>query len=205
MGQDKAAIEVNGIPSALRLGQILSKVTAPTFEVGPGRSGLTPVVEGQPGQGPLAAMAAGWDVLDAAGHHGPVVVLACDLGLLTEEIVRFLAQWPGHHSVVPVVDGRPQPLCARWSTASLASAADHVATGERSLRPLLAGLLTPRSEPGSDATKTLVEFIHEDAWSRVADARSFEDFDTPADLERLGSQVAREASSNQASADKAEA
>ncbi|MHB1487768.1 MAG: molybdenum cofactor guanylyltransferase [Acidimicrobiales bacterium] len=191
MGRDKATIEVNGIASAVRLGQILSKVIAPAFEVGPGRSGLFPVHDAEPDQGPLVALAAGWASLRAAEHRGPVVVLACDLGLLSEDLIRFLAQWPGDHSVVPVVDGRPQPLCARWSEASLASAAAHVANGERSLHPLLAGRFAPGPEPGSADAPASVEFLHEDSWSQVADARCFEDFDTPADLDRLRRHLGR--------------
>ncbi|MFC0082773.1 hypothetical protein ACFFRE_11585, partial [Aciditerrimonas ferrireducens] len=48
-----------------------------------------------------------------------------------------LLERPGSGSVVPVLGGRPQPLCARWSGPALARAALALAAGERSLRPLL--------------------------------------------------------------------
>ena len=203
MGQDKAAIKIGGTSNAVRLARILARVTYPAFEIGSGRSGLHTAAESHPGQGPLAALAAGSTALRGVGHEGPAVVLACDLGLVTEKLVGFLARWAGDHSVVPVVDGHPQPLCARWSAASLASAEAHIAAGERSLRPLLAGRVLPETRPGQDRRLAesgpdqhpaeagqdrrpiRVELVDETSWEGVASAASFDDFDTPGELERL--------------------
>jgi molybdopterin-guanine dinucleotide biosynthesis protein A len=101
-----------------------------------------------------------------------VVVLACDLPLISESLLRFLASHPSPGSVVPVVDGRPQPLCARFSAAALQHGAGSAAAGRRSLAPLL-----------RDAD---VVWLGEREWSGVADRRTFTDVDTPADLARLG-------------------
>ena len=117
-------------------------------------------------------MAAGWAALADRGHRGPVVVLACDLPRLEVPIVRLLASWPGSSSVVPVVDGRRQPLCARWSAEHLDTSASLVATGARSLRALT-------DLPG-------VVLLEESEWSKTGPADWFRDVDTPEDLGHLG-------------------
>jgi molybdopterin-guanine dinucleotide biosynthesis protein A len=101
-----------------------------------------------------------------------VVVLACDLPLISGPVLRLLASHGSPGSVVPVVDGRPQPLCARFSVAALQHGARSAAAGWRSLAPLL--------DHGD------VVWLEESDWAGVADRRSFTDVDTPADLARLG-------------------
>ena len=88
MGHDKATLVIDGEPSARRLGALLAGVVDPALEVGPQRSGLAAIAEEQPGEGPLAALAAGWSALARAGHDGSVVVLACDLPLVTSAFIR---------------------------------------------------------------------------------------------------------------------
>ena len=172
MGFDKAAMVVDGRTSVARVVGALTAVAEPVLEVGPGRSGLPAVSEEPRRGGPLVAIAAGWRALGERGHRGPVLVLACDLPLISEEVLRLLAGWPSPGSVVPVVAGRDQPLCARWSAADLAAVDGMVAGGERSLRGLLA-------RPG-------VVRLDETEWGRVARARDFADVDSPADAEGLG-------------------
>ncbi len=172
MGRDKATLEVGGESLARRSGGILAGATGPVLEVGPGRSGLPAVVETPPGSGPLAAVVAGWRRLVAqAGEKRSAVVLACDLPDLPRSLVEWLVAQPGDHSVVPVVDGRRQPLCARWSVADLERAAAQLAAGERSLREVF----------GPDAV-----FVAEDAWEGAAAAGELMDVDTPEDLVRRG-------------------
>jgi molybdenum cofactor guanylyltransferase len=172
MGTDKASMVIDGHPSASRIGVLLSRVAAPVLEVGPGRSGLPAVREDGGGEGPLVALCAGRMALRAAGHAGPTVVVACDLPLVTEEVLEFLARYPGGASVVPVVGGRPQPLCARWSAADLDAASALVAAGERTCTALIA------------QSKAVV--LDDDGWTAVAEARVFADVDVPEDLDRLG-------------------
>lgn len=43
MGFDKALVEVDGLPNALRLARALAEVASPLVEVGPGYSGLEAV------------------------------------------------------------------------------------------------------------------------------------------------------------------
>jgi molybdopterin-guanine dinucleotide biosynthesis protein A len=159
LGQDKAAL------FAVDLAARLAAATAPTYEIGPGRTALPTVPD--PGEGPLAALAAAASVL----ADDDAVVLACDMPFVTEALLRFLASQPG--TAIPVVDGRMQPLCARWSAANLARAPSVVAGGGRAMRALL-----------DDATD--VTWLDEAAWSHVATACHFADVDTPDDLVRLG-------------------
>ncbi len=138
MGVDKATLLVGGVPLAWRVARALAAVGGPVVEVGPGAVPWLPVArEEPPGGGPLAGLVAGWSWLAAIGVEGPVVVAACDLPRLSTRTVRWLLERPGSGSVVPVLGGRPQPLCARWSGPALARAALALAAGERSLRPLL--------------------------------------------------------------------
>ena len=171
MGTDKASLDVGGRRLAELVGERLGAVVAPALEVGPGRSGLPSIAEEPPGEGPLVALVAGWRALVGLGHNGPVLVVACDLPLVTVEVLRLLAVWPGPGSVVPVVGGARQPLCARWARADLERAAAGAAGGARSLQGFF----------GPD-----VRFLDEATWGAVAPPSVFADVDTPADLERLG-------------------
>jgi molybdopterin-guanine dinucleotide biosynthesis protein A len=105
--------------------------------------------------------------------HGALVV-ACDLPFVGVPLLRFLAAQPG--TAVPVVDGREQWLCARYSAAALARATGLVADGERRMSAL-----------AFDAV-----FLDEAAWSAVATALDFADVDTPEDAARLGVAVVSE-------------
>ncbi len=172
MGHDKATLVIDGEPSARRLGALLARVVYPALEVGPQRSGLAAITEEQPGQGPVPALVAGWSALSGAGHEGSVVVLACDLPLVTSAFIRWLAQHPGERSIVPLVDGRLQPLCARWSALDLRRCVERVTHGARSFRDLLDEMDPVTVGPGD--------------WAEVALPSALADADTPDDLERLG-------------------
>lgn len=171
MGTDKASIMDDGRSWAVRAADVLTEVCHLAVEVGPGQSGLALATEDHPGEGPLPAIVAGRLALRRAGHDGPVIVLACDLPRLTVAALRHLATWPGAGSVVPVNDGMPQVLCARWSATALEAAADRVTRGERRVRGLL---------EADDAV-----LIDESTWSAQFGAGVFADADTPADLARL--------------------
>ena len=176
MGTDKATLVVGGVPLARRAAQALEASTSHSVEVGPGVSGLRSVTEVPPGSGPLAAVVAGWaELVRLTGRKQPAVVLACDLPAVTPGLVSWLAGRPGDESVVPLVDGVPQPLCARWSVADLERAGAQLAAGERSLRRVFG--------PG---TAYVAGADVERAVEGVVGGRLVEDVDTPADLARLG-------------------
>jgi molybdopterin-guanine dinucleotide biosynthesis protein A len=172
MGFDKASIRVDGRSAASRAATLLSSVADPVWEVGPSHCHLPHVVEDPPGSGPVGAVAAGWKALTEAGHRGPVLVLACDLPLMTTGLLRWLAEVPTESTVVPVVEGRAQPLCARWSVADLSRLVELFASGYRAFKTMY---------------ETMdIAFVDEQAWGPAASARMFTDTDAPEDLERLG-------------------
>ena len=154
MGRAKGSL-----PHVATLASLLEAVAPPAWEVGPGFTSLPVVTEADPGEGPLAAVAAALPALGGAG----ALVVACDLPLLDEPTLRWLASQPG--TAIPVADGRPQPLCARWSAGDLGRAPALVALGRRAMAALYHGGIV---------------------WLDVDDPRPFADVDTPSDLERLG-------------------
>jgi len=170
MGRDKATIvhPVDGETLAVRTARLLSSVAAPVLEVGRGYSGLPRAPESLPGQGPLAAVASGHAQLRRLGWTGSVLVLATDLPNLTRELLDWLAAEPGHASVIPVVAGRPQPLCARYSERDTERAAQLVRSGRKAMADLLEAIA-----PG---------YRCEDSWPRGVTAAAFLDADTPDDL-----------------------
>lgn len=172
MGFDKAGVLVGGRSSLERVVDALTAVAEPVLEVGPARSGLPAVREDPPGAGPLVALGAGWAALQRRGFRGPVLVMACDLPLVGDSVLRLLAGWPAAGSVVPVVAGRDQPLCARWAPDDLDAVGALEAAGDRSLRGLL-------RRPG-------ITRIDETDWGPGVGPGSFADVDTPDDLDALG-------------------
>lgn len=171
MGRDKTQLVVQGMTLARRTGQLVERVVDTALEVGPGSSGLAVVREEPAGTGPLAAIDAGRHALRERGHRGGALVIACDLPLLTEELLRFLLHYDSPASVVPVVQGHAQPLLARWSTRDLDAVADLVLAGERSLRHLV--------------TSADVVLLEESQWSAYASRETFDDVDTLDDARRL--------------------
>lgn len=152
---------------------MLGKVAHPVMEVGPAWTGLPSVTEDPPGQGPLVAVATGWDALWSGGWRGPVLVVATDLPRLDTAFLSWLAEHPAPGSVVPVRLGRVQPLCARYAPQDLDQARRLVAAGRRKMSDLVEAidpLLAPES-----------------GWPGGLDGRCvLDDADTPADFDRLG-------------------
>jgi molybdopterin-guanine dinucleotide biosynthesis protein A len=90
------------------------------------------------GIGPLGGLVA---LLNAAENRGfsRVLALACDLPFVNEALVaRLIAHAPEAAAVAPHLDGRWQPLCARYATApGLHAASAALAAGEHSLQRVL--------------------------------------------------------------------
>lgn len=172
MGRDKTLLVVDGLAIARRSADVLARVVATAIEVGPGHSGLAATREDPPGGGPLAAIAAGRQWLRARGHDGPALVLAGDLPAVSEALLAFLVEYEAPGTVLPTVDGRVQPLLARWGARDLDGASGYLERGVRSLRHL-----------GEQADVTLLD---ESLWGQVASRDTFDDVDTPEDLARHG-------------------
>jgi molybdopterin-guanine dinucleotide biosynthesis protein A len=175
MGTDKALLEVDGQRLVDRAASVLQAVADPVIEVGPGWSGLPAVREDPPGSGPLAALGAGAAALRAAGHDGPVLVLAVDMPRVGVDLLRFMAGRAGTATAVPRAGGYPQPMCARYGPDVLAAVDERLATGGRSLRDLLETLAASGS----------VSWVEPEEWEPVAGPEPFADVDTPEDLRRL--------------------
>jgi molybdopterin-guanine dinucleotide biosynthesis protein A len=173
MGTDKALLKTAaGETWAGRAGGLLAEVAELAIEVGPGWSGLEAVQEPVPGSGPLVALGAGARWLADCHWAGPAIVLSTDLPHLNAALLAWLAGHPFSGSVVPLADGRPQPLCARYSAADLCLAAELAAGGCRAMRDLLARISAHYARP--------------EEWARAAgDLQALADADEPADLERL--------------------
>jgi molybdopterin-guanine dinucleotide biosynthesis protein A len=139
MGSDKATLRLveGGATLAQRTAGLLASVAHPCVEVGRGHSGLPAVREVPEGTGPLAGVARGWEALTASGFRGLVLVVATDLPALDLTTLQWLVAQPGAQSVVPVVDGHPQPLCARWSGADLDESVALVGQGHRAMHQLM--------------------------------------------------------------------
>ncbi len=176
MGRDKAILSHKGTTLAGSVADLLDNVTSPSVEVGPGVTGLPHVTEDPPGAGPLAGISAGWRALTEASGTGSspfagALVLACDLPLLNRQILDLLMSWPGDCSAVPVVGGRLQFLCARYSSTALESAGRLVTSGY--------------SAVGQLALEGCADLIGPHTWAAAAGEQVFADLDVPDDLQLL--------------------
>jgi molybdopterin-guanine dinucleotide biosynthesis protein A len=172
LGTDKAALVVDGQTLAVRAARRLDGVCSPVLEAGDGVSGLLSVREEPPGGGPLAALAAAGTWLRARGHHVPAILLAVDLPLVDEPFLRWLRDRPGETTTVLRVDGRLQPVCARYGPDALLAAESLVIGGVRALHELF------------DVVEH--DVVEADEWCAVTEPDTFLDVDTPADAQRLG-------------------
>jgi molybdopterin-guanine dinucleotide biosynthesis protein A len=99
-------------------------------------------------------------------------VLATDLPHLTAGLVELLARFPSSGCVVPIENGRRQPLCARYSAPAIRESRRLVQTGERSMIALL--------------DRVEVTWLEPPAWTPAAGRPdALMDVDTPEDLADL--------------------
>jgi molybdopterin-guanine dinucleotide biosynthesis protein A len=177
LGVDKASLVFDGETLAVRAARRLRAVCAPVVEVGDGHSGVTALREAPPGGGPLAALAAAGDWLRERGHLDTAILLAVDLPRVDERFLRWLRDRPGAPTAVLRVEGRLQPVCARYGPDALLAAGSLVAGGVRALHELFDVVDHDVVEP--------------DEWHRVVPDDTFLDIDTPADAERFGIELPR--------------
>lgn len=87
-------------------------------------------------QGPLRGLEAGFKALPS--HIRQVLVLSCDAPLVRPDLlVRLMGDFVGTQSLVPEIEGFPQPLVAIYATDILPIISEMLESGERSLRALL--------------------------------------------------------------------
>jgi molybdopterin-guanine dinucleotide biosynthesis protein A len=175
MGRDKATLPVGGVELAGRVVAAAHGVAAPVVLVAPAphaaaalarRLGVGLVTD--PGEGPLAALAAALAALRAP--H--VLLLAADHPALHPGLLaRLVAERGAGQAVACRRGGELEPLVAVYQREpALAVARSRLAAGgDRSLRGLLAALRT--------------RVLDEPAWRAVdPEGASFLDLDDPADL-----------------------
>jgi molybdopterin-guanine dinucleotide biosynthesis protein A len=145
VGGDKAALPVAGRPLISWPLAALRAVLAEVAVVAKEATVLPPVGYGvlvwrEPDE-PRHPLAGVVEALRRAGGR-PVVVLACDLPLVTPVLVRALAEGDagGAPALVARAEGRLQPLCARYEPAALAllegfDGSGRVVTQIEALRP----------------------------------------------------------------------
>lgn len=139
MGTDKGSLPWNGwtlldatIDVARQVADEVLVVAAAHRELG--TTDARCVVDEHADIGPVGGLHAG---LRAASHR-TCIVTPCDAPFLTVALLGELLGLLGDHlAVVPVVDGREQPLCAAWSVDALDTLETYIAQGGRSLGGLL--------------------------------------------------------------------
>jgi molybdenum cofactor guanylyltransferase len=144
MGTPKALLDWHGTPLVVRIAGVLAGACDPVVVVAapgaalPVPAGVELVTDAAPERGPLEGVAAGMAAL--AGRAQAVFLAATDLPLLHPAFVAaLLAALEGHDAVVPVADGRDQPLAAAYTAALLETAPALLAAGRARATDLLAG------------------------------------------------------------------
>lgn len=168
-GSDKTRADLSGRPVLSHTVDAVAHVGGPLLVIGPwAPEDWIALIEPSPRFGPAAALAFALAQVDTTW----ALVVGGDHPLLHPELVDLLvgrAMRSSADAVVPVRDGRDEPLvaCYRSSVADVVRAC--VEAGERSMRAVLAAVE--------------VERVPEPDWRSVdRDGRSFLDVDEPADL-----------------------
>lgn len=145
MGADKAAIEFDGETLLGRAWRLLSGLVSPAWVCcAPGRPrpGYPCLMDEKEGDGPARGVAAALRAARARGA-GRVLILACDLPLLTRELLAPLLDAPARPGTLATVyasaaTGRAEMLVGVYGVAALPHIQAGLAAGERSLFRLIA-------------------------------------------------------------------
>ncbi len=177
MGRDKASLVLDGATLLARTVAALEAVAGEVVIVrAPGqalplvqpRGSLVIVEDPVEGEGPLFGMATGL----AAASAPVALVVGVDHPFLQPTLLRLLADRvrAGARWMLPIADGRPQPLCSAFARDALEVLRAHVEAGDRAPMAVAADLGMVR--------------LPEAEW-RVADPEgwSFIDVDTPEEFE----------------------
>jgi molybdopterin-guanine dinucleotide biosynthesis protein A len=100
------------------------------------------------------------------------LVVACDMPFIKQELIGYITGVTEGDAVVPVFDGKPQPLPATYSSSALGAMEEMLAGGDRSLVGLI--------------EKIHAKLIEEDIVRRIdPEGRSFININTEEDLQRV--------------------
>jgi molybdopterin-guanine dinucleotide biosynthesis protein A len=175
-GSDKALAMLDGETLVERAHRTVRGVCEETIVADAGRGiveGVDSVPDG-PGQGPIAA------VLGAARYRPgrPLLVLACDLPLISAALLRRIAAEAGDW-VVPRHAGGLEPLCALYRPPALEALAANARRGVDALHRLADALAS-------------VRYLDADSMADLGDPRElFANVNTPEELRRLAARLRR--------------
>ncbi len=173
MGREKALLELNSVPLALRAAQLLQPHVAEVTLLGPperyGHLGVRVLADRSPGRGPLEALSAA--LVDSPYQWN--LFLACDLPFLEGKLLEALVRRALHgqaQAVVPRTADGWQPLCAAY---------------HRNCVPVMERALTRGSAGIVQVLPALtVDVIGSDELARLGfSERIFHNLNTPADWE----------------------
>jgi molybdopterin-guanine dinucleotide biosynthesis protein A len=174
-GVAKGLLLLDGEPLAVRSLQIFGRLFAASLVVANdprpyGALGVTVVPDSLPGKGAPGGLHAAL----GAARTGWIFTAGCDMPFLSERPIRFLAGLRQAAPAVAVVwKGRLEPLHAFWSRACLPTVDRMLRAGDPSMWRI--------------ATAVGARFVTDEEWRAVdPEGRSFENANTPEDLERLG-------------------
>jgi molybdopterin-guanine dinucleotide biosynthesis protein A len=140
MGEDKASLEVGGVPVAVRLASLLAALFEEVLLVGGEPPGEAPGRRVADGAGPRSALR-GLVAALAAARTERVMVLATDLAGVTPDLLLALLAAPDAEVVAPRTAGGAEPLCALYRREpALVEARARLAGGRLALHALLGAL-----------------------------------------------------------------
>ncbi len=141
MGRDKLRLRVGDATLLDRVHHALSSSCEEVFIAGArdyAPAGTRRIPDLRPGEGPLAGIEAGL----LAARRRPVFVAAGDMPFLTGDLIGYLLRLLSGSvpAVVPVLGGRPHPLCAAYGREVQTVVSVALDRGVRSVRELLGDL-----------------------------------------------------------------
>ncbi len=189
MGRDKAMLPFRGQPlieHALHLVRAAGcepRIAGSRADL----AGYAPVLPDlHPGCGPVSGIEAG---LAAAPAGSSVLFVAVDLPLLPASFPAFLLERAAHSgalATVPVVGGRPQPLCAVYSAALFAGISAALDAGEYTVMRVFEAVTPVRERDLFHVEAALAargDCLHGEAEPLY---RWFANINTPRELEAIG-------------------
>lgn len=162
MGRDKALLEIEGVPLALRIARQLEPVCGAVCLIGDperhGILGLPVFTDNFPGEGPLAGIEAALRATSADWN----LIVACDMPALDASTLESLFPLTGDCALPRYRDGKVEPLCAVY---------------HRRCHPAILSALGKGIRKVTDALQTL-----EITYIPVASTEPFANLNTPEDL-----------------------
>ncbi len=114
MGRDKSMLPIDAVPMIRRVGNVLEKMFPEVLVIANAKApyerlGFSVIADIHPGNGSLGGLYTA--VATASASH--VFVTGCDMPLLRSALISGIASLVDDWDVVvPVLDARPEPLCA---------------------------------------------------------------------------------------------